>query len=86
MEMAETFTADIVTGAIKSCRNSKAFSPDKLSIFHLKNLGLSTSPPSSASLKWMVWGGVCAPEKQGRVSVPTKYTLSYYCYEVNQLA
>ena len=39
MEMAETFTADIVTRAIKSCRNSKAFGPDKLNIFHLKNLG-----------------------------------------------
>ena len=39
MEMVETFTADIVTRAIKSCRNSKAFGPDKLSIFHLKNLG-----------------------------------------------
>ena len=25
--------------AIKNCRNSKAFGPDKLSIFHLKNLG-----------------------------------------------
>ena len=37
MEMAETFTADIVTRAINS--NSKAFGPDKLSIFHLKNLG-----------------------------------------------
>ena len=53
MEMAETFTADIVTRAIKSCRNSKAFGPDKISIFHLKNLGPraeSTSPPSSTSL------------------------------------
>ena len=39
MEMAETLTADIVTRAIKICRNSKAFGPDKLSIFHLKNLG-----------------------------------------------
>ena len=39
MEMAETFSVDIVTRAIKSCRNSKAFGPDKLSIFHLKNLG-----------------------------------------------
>ena len=39
MEMTKTFTADIVTRAIKSCRNSKAFGPDKLSIFHLKNLG-----------------------------------------------
>ena len=37
--MAESFTADIVTRAIKSCRNSKAFGPDKLRIFHLKNLG-----------------------------------------------
>ena len=30
---------DLVRRAIKSCRNSKAFGPDKLSIFHLKNLG-----------------------------------------------
>ena len=39
MEMAETCSADIFARAIKSCRNSKAFGPDKLSIFHLKNLG-----------------------------------------------
>ena len=37
--MAQTFTTDLVSRAIKSCRNSKAFGPDKLSIFHLKNLG-----------------------------------------------
>ena len=36
--MAQTFTTDLVRRAIKSCRNSKAFGPDKLSIFHLKNL------------------------------------------------
>ena len=39
LEMAQTFTTDIVRRAIKSCRNSEAFSPDKLGIFHLKNLG-----------------------------------------------
>ena len=39
MEMAHTFTTDLVMRAIKSCCNSKAFGPDKLSIFHLKNLG-----------------------------------------------
>ena len=39
MEMEQTFTADLVMRAIKSCRNSKAFGPNKLSIFHLKNLG-----------------------------------------------
>ena len=39
MEMAQTFTADLVMRAIKSCRNSKAFGTDKLSICHLKNLG-----------------------------------------------
>ena len=39
MEMAETITADIVTRAIKSFRNIKAFGPDKLSIFHVKNVG-----------------------------------------------
>ena len=37
--MAQTFTTDLVRRAIKSCRNSKAFGPDKLSIIHLKNLG-----------------------------------------------
>ena len=39
LEMARTFTADLVLKAIKSYRNSKAFGPDKLSIFHLKHLG-----------------------------------------------
>ena len=39
LEMAQTFTAYLMRRAIKSCRNSKAFGPDKLSIFHLKNLG-----------------------------------------------
>ena len=39
LEMAHTFTTDLVRRAIKSCRNSKAFGPDKLRIFHLKNLG-----------------------------------------------
>ena len=31
--------ADQVTSAIKSYRSSRAYSPDSLSIFHLKNLG-----------------------------------------------
>ena len=39
MELADTFTAHIVARAIRSCRNSKVFGPDKLSIFHLKILG-----------------------------------------------
>ena len=39
LEMAQKFTTDLVRRAIKSCRNSKAFGPDKLSIFHLNNLG-----------------------------------------------
>ena len=39
LEMVRTFTTDLVVKAIKSCRNSKAFGPDKLSIFHLKHLG-----------------------------------------------
>ena len=34
-----TDTADLVLRAIKSCRNSKAFGPEKLSVFHLKHLG-----------------------------------------------
>ena len=34
-----TFTTDLVTRAIRSCSNTKAFGPDKLSIFHLKHLG-----------------------------------------------
>ena len=37
--MTRTSTADLVMKAIKSCRNSNAFDPDKLNIFHLKHLG-----------------------------------------------
>ena len=36
--MAHSFTTDLVMRAIKSCRNSNAFGPDKLSIFHRKHL------------------------------------------------
>ena len=36
---AKRKSLDLVMKAIKSCRNSKAFGPDKLSIFHLKHLG-----------------------------------------------
>ena len=39
LEMVRTFTTDLVMKVIKSCRISKAFGPDKLSIFHLKHLG-----------------------------------------------
>ena len=43
LEEAELFTSNQVTSAIKRCRNSRAYGPDFLSIFHLKNLGpLST--------------------------------------------
>ena len=37
---AVTFTTDQVIKGISNCSNTKAFGPDKLSIFHLKNLGL----------------------------------------------
>ena len=39
LEEAESFTSDQVTSAIKSCRSSRAYGPDYLSIFYLKNLG-----------------------------------------------
>ena len=39
IEEAESFTSDQVTSAIKSCRSSRAYGPDSLSICHLKNLG-----------------------------------------------
>ena len=43
LEESESFTSDQVTSAIKSCRSSRAYGPDSLSIFHLKKLGpLST--------------------------------------------
>ena len=43
LEKAESFTGDHVTSAIKSCRNSRAYGPESLSIFSLKNRGpLST--------------------------------------------
>ena len=35
---AVTFTTNQVIKGISNCRNTKAFGPDKLSIFHLKNL------------------------------------------------
>ena len=38
-ETTVTITTDLVTRAIRSCSNTKAFGPDKLSIFHLKHLG-----------------------------------------------
>ena len=39
LEEVESFTSDQVTSAIKSCRSSKAYGHDYLSIFHLKKLG-----------------------------------------------
>ena len=36
---AETFTTDQVTKGISNYSNTRTFGPDKLSIFHLKNLG-----------------------------------------------
>ena len=39
LEQAELFTSDQVTSAIKSCRSSRAYGPDTLSILQLKNLG-----------------------------------------------
>ena len=39
LEMVRTFTTDLVMKVIKSCRNSKAFGPEKLGIIHLKHLG-----------------------------------------------
>ena len=38
---AVTFTTDQVIKGISNCSNTKAFGPDKLSIFHLKNRGPS---------------------------------------------
>ena len=39
LEEAESFIIDQVTSAIKSCRSSRAYGPDSLNIFHLKNIG-----------------------------------------------
>ena len=36
---AVTFTTDQVIEGISNCSNTKAFGPDKLSVFHQKNLG-----------------------------------------------
>ena len=43
LEEAESFTSDQVTSAIKSCRSSRSYSPDSLSIFHFKNPGPLTT-------------------------------------------
>ena len=39
LEEAVSFSSDKVTSAIKRCMSSRAYGPDSLSIFHLKNLG-----------------------------------------------
>ena len=39
LEEAELLTSDQVTSAIKSCMSSRAYCPDSLSSFHLKNIG-----------------------------------------------
>ena len=39
LKMAQTFLADLMMSVFKSCRNSKAFDADTLSIFHFKHLG-----------------------------------------------
>ena len=39
LEQTESLTSDQVTSAIKSRKSSRAYGPDTLSIFHLKNLG-----------------------------------------------
>ena len=39
LEQAESFTSDQVTSTIKNYRSSRAYGPDTLSNFHLKNLG-----------------------------------------------
>ena len=47
---AVTFTTDQVIKGISNCSNTKAFGPDKLSIFHLRTLDpkrLNTSQQSS---------------------------------------
>ena len=36
---AETFTTDQITKGISNCSNTRAFGPDKLSIYNLNNLG-----------------------------------------------
>ena len=36
---AETLTTDQVIKGISNCSNTRAFGPDKFSVFHLKNLG-----------------------------------------------
>ena len=39
LEEAESFNSDQITSSIKSCRSSRTYGPDSLSIFHLKHLG-----------------------------------------------
>ena len=39
LEEAKSFTSNQVTSAITSCMSSRAYGPDSLSIFHLKDLG-----------------------------------------------
>ena len=67
LEEAETVTSDQVTSAIKSCRSSRAYGPDSLSIFHLKNLGplatehltaLYNAPHTRLTCHQRIYGGI----------------------------
>ena len=78
LEEAESFTR-----AIKSCRNSRAYSSDSLSIFHLKNLGPiatenrtalyndSLKSPSSVHLEDLI----SHPDSQARQRLITRHLL-----------
>ena len=76
IDEAESFTSDQVTSAIKSCRSSRAYGPDSLSIFHLKNLGpLSPEHLTSLyndSLKSFRLPSICKTSLVTRIPKPCK--------------
>ena len=60
---AVTFTTDQVIKGISNCSNTKAFGPDKLSIFHLKNLGPKPGKDSSLGTSYRPISLLCPAAK-----------------------
>ena len=82
---AVTFTTDQVTKGISSCSNTRAFGPDKLSIFHLTHLGSSgIEYLTFQRLRHILSNSVdlevihCHPNPETRQGLLSQYFLSAY--------
>ena len=70
LEMAQTYTMDLVRRAIKSCRNSKAFGTDKLSITPLQPLSHDMSDTDDMQ------GALITPTPKPGKDTPKEFNIS----------